>query len=151
MEFKPRYDIAEVTISYKFGKYFADCEKITSSNSVYEIGQEVSKEYIEHHERFNIILLNNSNHVLGVAELSKGGITGTLVDMRIVYQNLIKANAVAFIAFHNHPSGNLNPSEADKQLTKKLKEGAQLLDIKLLDHVIITTKGYFSFADEGII
>ncbi len=146
-----RFDIAQVEISYKFGRVFSECEKISSSNCAYKLGLEVCKDYIEHHESFNIILLNQANKILGVSQISVGGIAGTFVDVRIVYQNLLKANAVSFIAFHNHPSGNINPSEADKTLTKKLKTAGETLDIKLLDHIIVTTNAYFSFADEGII
>ncbi|WZL88314.1 JAB domain-containing protein [Salinimicrobium sp. 3283s] len=147
----PLFDIAEVSISYKFGKYTADRKKISSSACVFEVGMEIAKDHIEHHECFYILMLNNSNRILGVSKLSQGGITGTLVDMRIMFQNLIKANATAFIMLHNHPSGTLRPSEADKSLTAKAKKAAETLDIKLLDHVIITSESYFSFADEGII
>ena len=146
----PLFEIAEVSISYKFGKYTAERNKISSSSSAYEICREVAKDHIEHYECFYIMMLNNSNKVLGISKLSQGGITGTLVDMRIMFQNLIKANATAFIMFHNHPSGTLSPSGADKSLTQKSKKAAETLDIKLLDHLIITTESYFSFADEGI-
>lgn len=151
MENINRFDIAEVNISYSLGRYFAPSDKITGANSAFEIAQDVCKDFIEHHECFYIILLNQSNKVLGVSLISSGGIASTIVDIRIVYQSLLKANAVSFIAFHNHPSGNLQPSEADKQLTKKLKTAGETLDIKMLDHLIITTQSYFSFADEGLI
>lgn len=147
----PLFDIAEVSISYRSGRYTADRNKICSSSCVFEIAREVAKDHIEHHECFYIMMLNNSNKVLGVSKLSQGGITATLVDMRIMFQNIIKANATAFIMFHNHPSGTLRPSEADKSLTAKAKKAAETLDIKLLDHVIITAESFFSFADEGII
>ena len=144
------FQIAEVNISYSYGRIKADRNKIGSSSCAYEIAKEVAKDHIEHYECFYIMMLNNSNQVLGISKLSQGGITGTLVDFRIMFQNLIKANATAFIMFHNHPSGTLEPSTADKNLTKKGKEAAQLLDIKLLDHLVITTESYFSFADEGL-
>lgn len=146
-----RYNIAEIEISYKYNVCFAEREKISSSNCAYKIGLEYSKKHLEHFESFNIIFLNNSNHVLGVSQISKGGITGTLCDIRIIFQNLLKANAVAFIAYHNHPSGTLHPSEADKALTKKLIDAGKFLDIKMLDHLIITPDSYFSFADEGML
>lgn len=151
LDTKQLYEIAEVTISYKFGKYTADRNKICSSSCVYEIAKDVVKDHIEHYECFYIMMLNNSNQVLGVSKLSQGGITGTLVDMRIMFQNLIKANATAFIMFHNHPSGTLKPSTADKNLTSKAKEGAKVLDISLLDHVIVTSESFYSFADDGIL
>jgi DNA repair protein RadC len=103
------------------------------------------------HEEFWIVYLNNSNKVLDQLQLSKGGITGTLVDVRITLKKALELGATAIILTHNHPSGNLYPSEADKQLTKKLKTASESLDIKVLDHIIVTEKSYFSFADEGIL
>lgn len=148
---KQLFEIAEVNISYSYGRYTADRNKIGSSSCAYEIAKAATKDHIEHYECFYIMMLNNSNQVLGISKLSQGGITGTLVDLRIMFQNLIKANATAFIMFHNHPSGTLKPSGADKSLTQKAKEAANTLDIKLLDHIIVTTESYFSFADEGLI
>lgn len=103
------------------------------------------------HEEFWIVYLNNSNKVLHTAQLSKGGITGTLVDVRLVMKQALEFGAVALILAHNHPSGTLKPSKADKEITQKLKTGAEVLDLKVLDHLIITQKDYFSFADEGIL
>jgi DNA repair protein RadC len=103
------------------------------------------------HEEFWIIYLNNSNKVIEQMQLSKGGITGTLVDVRITLKKALEVGATAIILAHNHPSGTLKPSEADKQLTQKLKTAAQSLDIKVLDHLIVTEKSYFSFADEGVL
>ena len=101
------------------------------------------------HEEFWVLYLNNSNKVLSKDQISKGGITATLVDVRLLYKRALELSAVAIILCHNHPSGKLNPSKADKQLTQKIKEGGTSLDIKLLDHIIITEKSYFSFADNG--
>lgn len=123
--------------------------KITSSNSVYELLQPVIGEL--DHEEFWILYLNNANKIIEQFQISKGGITGTLVDVRITLRKAIEVGAVSLILAHNHPSGNLNPSEADKQLTKKLKTAAESLDIKILDHIIVTEKSYFSFADEGLL
>ena len=103
------------------------------------------------HEEFWIIYVNNSNKVIQKNQLSKGGITGTLVDVRLVLKNALEVGATGLILAHNHPSGTLKPSEADKQITQKLKAAAQCLDIKVLDHLIITEKAYFSFADETIL
>ena len=103
------------------------------------------------HEEFWIIYVNNSNKVIQKNQLSKGGITGTLVDVRLVLKNALEVGATGLILAHNHPSGTLKPSEADKQITQKLKAAAQSLDIKVLDHLIITEKAYFSFADETIL
>lgn len=124
-------------------------QKINSSASVFELMQPIIGELP--HEEFWIIYLNNSNKVIQKYQLSKGGITGTLVDVRLVLKNALEVGAVGLILAHNHPSGTLKPSEADKKLTQKLKIAAGSLDIKVLDHLIITEKAYFSFADENIL
>ena len=103
------------------------------------------------HEEFWILYLNNANRVILAAQLSKGGITGTLVDVRLVLRKALEIGAVALILAHNHPSGNLQPSNADKQLTQKLKEAVNVFDIKILDHLIITQQHYFSFADQNVV
>ncbi len=124
-------------------------KKISSSLSVFELMQPVIGELP--HEEFWILYLNNSNKVIQKNQLSKGGITGTLVDVRLVMKMAIEVGAVGLILAHNHPSGSLKPSEADKQITQKLKSAADSLDIKVIDHLIITEKAYFSFADESLI
>lgn len=123
-------------------------EKITSSRSVYEMMQPILGELP--HEEFWILYLNNSNKVIQKNQLSKGGITGTLVDVRLVLKNALETGAIALILCHNHPSGTLKPSQADKDITLKLKIAAQSLDIKVLDHLIVTENAYFSFADENL-
>jgi len=103
-------------------------------------------------ESFYVMYLNQSNRVLGVYPLSTGGVTGTIADPRLIFSVALKINAAGIILSHNHPSGNLSPSKADKDLTDKIKEGAKLLDIKLLDHIIVTPENtYYSFADEGLL
>lgn len=124
-------------------------KKITGSNAVFEILQPVVGELP--HEEFWILYLNNSNKVIQMYQLSKGGITGTLVDVRLVLRKALEIGAVALIIAHNHPSGTLKPSQSDKNITQKLKTAASSLDIKLLDHLIITEKAYLSFADEGLL
>ncbi len=126
-----------------------ELKKITSSHSVFEIMQPVIGEL--GHEEFWIIYLNNSNKVIEQFQISKGGITGTLVDVRITLKKALEVGAVSLILVHNHPSGNIRASEADKQLTNKLKTAAESLDIKVLDHIIVTEKSYLSFADEGML
>ncbi|MET7028422.1 RadC family protein [Sediminicola luteus] len=123
--------------------------KITSSNSVFELLQPMMGELP--HEEFWIVYLNNANKVMLSALLSKGGITGTLVDVRLVLKQALELGAVGLILAHNHPSGTLKPSEADKKVTSKLKLAAEALDIKVLDHVIITQQDYFSFADNAML
>ncbi|WP_338356681.1 RadC family protein [Yeosuana marina] len=124
-------------------------KKITSSASVFELMQPIIGEL--QHEEFWIIFLNNSNKVIHKNQLSKGGITGTLVDVRLVLKQALEVGATGLILAHNHPSGTLKPSEADKQITNKLKLASESLDIKVLDHLIVTEKNYFSFADENIL
>lgn len=124
-------------------------DKITSSRSVFDLMQPIIGELP--HEEFWILYLNNSNKVIQKNQLSKGGITGTLVDVRLVLKSALEVGATALILCHNHPSGTLFPSQADKDVTLKLKTAAQSLDIKVLDHLIITEKTYFSFADEDIL
>jgi DNA repair protein RadC len=123
--------------------------KISGSKDGFELLQPIMGELP--HEEFWIVYLNNSNKVMHTAQLSKGGITGTLVDVRLVMKQALELGAIALILAHNHPSGGLKPSEADKQITQKLKNAAVALDIKVLDHLIITQKDYFSFADENIL
>lgn len=103
------------------------------------------------HEEFWVLYLNNSNTVLAKTQISKGGFTATLVDVRLLFKKALQLSAVGIIVAHNHPSGKLKPSTSDIQLTNKIKEAGVTLDIKLLDHLIITEKAYFSFADEGIL
>jgi DNA repair protein RadC len=122
--------------------------KITSSKMIFEIMQPIIGELP--HEEFWIIYLNNSNKILSKSQLSKGGITGTLVDVRIVFKAALEFGATALILCHNHPSGTLIPSDADKHITKKLKLAGESLEIKVLDHLIVTENNYFSFVDEGI-
>ncbi|MCX2679487.1 DNA repair protein RadC [Galbibacter sp. EGI 63066] len=124
-------------------------KKIKSSTSAYELMQPIISEL--EHEEFWIVYLNNSNSVIQTLQLSKGGITGTLVDVRLVLKQALELNATAIILAHNHPSGTLRPSKADKEITQKIKNAAFAMDIKLLDHLIVTEKSYFSFADEGFL
>jgi len=122
--------------------------KITSSKVVFEIMRPIIGELP--HEEFWVLFLNNSNKVISKSQLSKGGITGTIVDVRLVFKLALENGATSLILCHNHPSGNLDPSEADKQITTKLKTGGESLDVKVLDHLIITETNYYSFVDEGI-
>lgn len=124
-------------------------DKITSSTDAFEILQPIMGEL--EHEEFWILYLNNSNKVLQKSQLSKGGITGTLVDVRIIMKQTLELGAVGLILAHNHPSDTLKPSKADKQITQKIKRASESLDIKVLDHLIITQKDYFSFADNHLL
>ncbi len=123
--------------------------KVTNSKDVFDIMQPLIGEL--QHEEFWIVYLNNSNRVLYKEQLSKGGLTGTLVDTRLVFKKAFELNAIAVILCHNHPSGKLQPSSADNSITKKLKNAGETLDIKVLDHIVITENAYFSFADENLL
>jgi DNA repair protein RadC len=124
-------------------------DKISSSKSVFEIMQPLIGEL--HHEEFWVVFLNNSNKVIHKEQLSKGGITGTVVDSRLIFKIALQHHATSLILTHNHPSGKLQPSEADISITKKIKTAGQQLDIPILDHIIISENGFYSFGDNGIL
>lgn len=142
--------VAEIEIIYKT-KVPASLRPIvkSSADSFQILSSFWNQNKIEIIEEFKIILLNRSNRVLGISSISSGGITGTVADPRIILVTAIKANAVSIILCHNHPSGNLTASGADIALTQKIKEAARYMDISVLDHIILTKTGYYSFADEG--
>lgn len=127
----------------------ANIVKIKSSQSVFDLMQPVIGELP--HEEFWVLYLNNANKIVFKWQLSKGGLTGTVVDVRMAFKPAFEHGATGVILCHNHPSGTLTPSDADRQITRKLKLAGENLDIKVLDHLIITEKNYFSFADEGIL
>ena len=123
--------------------------KIGSSKNVANLMQPIIGDL--EHEEFWVLFLSNSNKVLAKSQVSKGGLTATIVDVRLLFKRALELASVAIIVCHNHPSGKLQPSVADKNLTEKMKQAGNTLDIKLLDHLIITEKAYFSFADEGLL
>lgn len=125
-----------------------ELKKISSSKAVFNIMQPLIGELP--HEEFWVLFLNNSNKVIHKSQLSKGGIAGTVVDIRLIFKMALEQNATSLILTHNHPSGKLEASNADKEITQKLKLAGEQLEIRVLDHVIITEKGYLSFQDEGI-
>ncbi len=133
----------------RHGEAPASLKKIDSSKSVFQIMHPIISEL--QHEEFWILYLNNSNRIIERFKLSQGGITGTLVDIRLVLKKALELTSISMILVHNHPSGSLQPSESDKQLTTKLKLAAENLDLKVLDHLIITENHYFSFADQGLL
>ena len=124
-------------------------DKIKTSSSVFEIMNPLLGHLS--HEEFWVLFLNNSSKILAKTQMSKGGMTGTIVDVRIVMKQALEYSATAIILVHNHPSGALQPSKSDKRLTEKFKLAAESLDIKVLDHIIVTEKDYFSFADESLL
>jgi DNA repair protein RadC len=125
-----------------------ELDKVTSSKSVFEIMHPIIGDLM--HEEFWVLYLNNSNKVVHKAQISKGGMAATIVDVRIVFKIALENNAMSIILVHNHPSGKLMASEPDIQITKKIKLAGQHLEVKVFDHIIITDKGYYSFNDEGI-
>jgi DNA repair protein RadC len=126
-------------------------EKITSSKQSYEFIKKFYQGDIEIYESFFLLLLNNSCQTIGYAKISQGGITGTVVDVRIIAKYVVDTLATTVILAHNHPSGNLMPSQADKNITDKIKQSLKLFDVTVLDHIILTEESYYSFADEGIL
>lgn len=123
--------------------------QVSTSIDVYEA---ISSQFKDlNHEEFWIILLNRANRITSKHLISKGGQAGTIADPKIIFNIALENHAASIILAHNHPSGNLKPSQADLDLTKKLKSAGQFLDLPVLDHLIITDQGFLSFADEGII
>lgn len=142
--------ISEITVQYKPAK--ANRPKIISSSEALSIIRSFfSEDTIELQEQFIAMYLNRANRVIGVYKVSVGGITGTVADPRLILSVALKSAATSIILAHNHPSGNLKPSRADLELTTKIKTAAQLMDITVLDHLIVTSdEGFLSFADEGL-
>jgi DNA repair protein RadC len=144
--------IAEVELIYRSKVKASERPKITHSKDAYIIFKNHWDENkIELQEQFKVMFLNRANKVLGIYEVSTGGITGTVADPKLIFAAALKACACGIILVHNHPSNNLKPSIPDEQLTTKIKEGGKLLDIKLMDHLIISSEGYLSMADEGLV
>ena len=149
---KNHFNVAEIQLSYKSHVKPSERAKITCSRDAYNVLlQTWDDNKLEFVEQFKVLLLNRANKVLGVFEVSTGSTTATVADPKIIFAAAIKANASGIIISHNHPSGNLSPSQMDIDLTRKVKEGGKILEVQLLDHVIITTESYYSFADEGIL
>ena len=142
--------VAEIEINYKNKVKSSDRIKVAGSKDAFDVLQQIWSDKIEYVEEFYILLLNRANRVLGYTKISEGGTSGTVADAKRIFQSALKANASSLILSHNHPSGNATPSDADRTLTRKLKEAGAFLDIAVLDHIILTPEGYFSFADECI-
>ncbi len=144
--------VNEIRISYKERVPASFWRKINSCKDAADfLFEHWDKQTIQVHESFKVVLLNNNNKVKGIYQLSKGGITSTIIDIRILFAVVLKSLSVAIILTHNHPSGTLKASEADKEITQKIKKAAELLDVSLLDHILIVPNGdYYSFADNGL-
>jgi len=146
------FQVSEISVSYRPNFRASQRPKITSSREAFDILMDSwDLDRIELQEQFKIILLNRANRVMGIYEVSSGGISGTLADPKLIFGTALKCCASGLILVHNHPSGNLVPSQEDSSITRKLQSAAALLDIQLHDHLIICSEGYYSFADEGMI
>jgi DNA repair protein RadC len=146
---KKTYLCHEVSIHYK-RPLFETEKKITSSESAVEIFREfIDPKRIDHKEFFWLMLLSNNNQVIGMSEIAVGNTTGVVVNFKEIFQLAILTNATAIIIAHNHPSGTLKPSARDVELTRRMNASTTLLDIKLLDHLIITSESFYSLSDEG--
>jgi len=131
------------------GMQYSEKIPVKSSETVYRLFHPLMGDL--EHEEFWLLMLNRANRILGRFKVSQGGLSGTVIDTRIILKKALDNLASSIIVCHNHPSGNKQPSDADVKITEKLKKAAEMLEIKLLDHVIIADKSYFSFADEGLI
>ena len=144
------FKVSEVSLKYITKQKASERPKVTQSKTIYNLLLNCyDSDTIELRESFKILLLNRANKVLGVFNVSDGGINNVFVDVRLILQVAILSNASGIVLSHNHPSGHLQPSMDDDMLTNKVRGACKLLDISVLDHIIITNEGYFSYADEG--
>jgi len=125
--------------------------KISESRHAYEFIKKFYGDDLEIFESFFILLLDRGNHTIGYAKISQGGISGTVVDIRLIAKYAIESLCSSIILAHNHPSGTLNPSNEDKKITEKISEGLKIFDIGVLDHIILTSESYYSFLDSGLL
>ena len=143
-------NLAEIQVSYKTKVKYSEMRKIVSSKDAEEILRNIWSDAMQLREEFYMLLLNRANKVLGYYRVSEGGTAGTVVDPKLVFSVALKCHASSIVLAHNHPSGNTQPSEADLKLTKNLISGGKVLEISVLDHLIMTSENFFSFADEGL-
>jgi len=143
--------VAEVELAYKSKVKASERPVVQSSTDAANILRVLWEDgKMELVEQFKVLFLNRSNKVICVYNVSSGGVTGTVADPKLIFTAALKVNAVSVILCHNHPSGSLKPSRADEESTQKIKGAGNFLDVKVLDHVILTSESYFSFADEGL-
>jgi DNA repair protein RadC len=141
------FSFNEIKVSYTCKRLGPE---ITNSRAIFDLMQPNWLD-IEYTESFYVILLNRGNKVIGVSKISTGSVSGTIADPKKMFQIALKANASALILCHNHPSGNTRPSQNDTRITRQCVEAGKFLDLPVLDHIIVTRAGYFSFADEGML
>lgn len=143
------FRVAEIDLVYRSAPTLSHRPVVTASSISYEIlVNHWDANKMDLQEQFKILLLNRRNACLGITEIGTGGISSCLVDIRLVFATALKANASSIILAHNHPSGNLQPSDPDIELTQRISAAGKMLDIKVLDHLILTSSGYLSFADK---
>lgn len=146
------WQVAEIEVSYRPKFKASERPRITCSKDSYNIFiNQWDHNKMQLQEQFKVMLLSRGNRVLGVMDVSTGGFAGTIADPKLIFAIALKVAASSIILAHNHPSSTLKPSQADINLTRKLKDGGTLLDISVLDHLILTADGYLSFADEGLL
>ncbi len=143
--------LSEIKVSYKSKVKYSEMKQICTSKDGEEIFRNIWSDGMEFREEFYTLLLNRANRVKGWYRVSEGGLTGTVVDTKIIFSFALKCHACGIMLAHNHPSGNIAPSQQDIDLTKKLCAGGKLLEISILDHLILTSENCFSFADEGML
>ena len=142
------YNVSEVKLTYESNNKNKKKLKVNSSAKIYELMIK-HWEQVEYRESFKILLLDRANQALGINTVSTGGLSDTTVDVRMILQGALLANSSGIVCCHNHPSGNARPSFADDVVTLKIKQAAKIMDIELIDHLIITKYGYYSYADAG--
>ena len=140
---------SEITVNYRHKIKPSLMPKLACSQDSVDVLRLVWSDRLEHVEEFVVICLNRANRMLGWAKVSSGGLSGTVADPKVIFQIALKSNASSIILAHNHPSGNVQPSEMDIRLTRKNKEAGLVLDLQVIDHIILSSEGYYSFADEG--
>ena len=148
MEFKGK--LPEITLKYKSGD--VNRLKIKNSKSAFNVLKKLyDSDTINYCETVIVLFLNKANNTISWIKLNQGGMTGTIIDTRMLFSAALNCGATSFILSHNHPSGNVKPSESDKKITKKIKEAGIIMDIEMIDHIIVSNKVFFSFADNGLI
>ncbi|HTM93160.1 MAG TPA: JAB domain-containing protein [Flavisolibacter sp.] len=144
--------VAEVELVYKSKVKASERPVVQSSTDAANILRVLWEDgKLELVEQFKVLFLNRSNKVICIYNVSSGGVTGTVADPKLIFTAALRVNAVSIILCHNHPSGSLKPSRADEELTNKIKQAGAFLDIKVIDHIILSSESYFSFADEGLL
>jgi len=148
----PMFQVSEIKVSYQPNYKASERPKVTTSGQAYQVLMDYwDSGRIRFQEQCFMLLLNCANRVIGIKEISSGGVAGTVIDPKLVFGIALKCAAYYVILAHNHPSGNLAPSTADLQVTKRLVQAGQALDLQLLDHLIVTTDKFYSFRDQGLI